>query len=202
MPKIEAPPDSYAPSFIVEEAGQLVPRLDNPLEQPLPQPDPMVDQNPGLSTPIVVGHNVLHRTILDIARARSNKGFLELTDPEKYPSTPARVKEFADQLDTTPQEAMRLVKGSIQPTRSQKPRSRLTHYDRAQYRLNRLADKERTRTLKYHEEHPDTDISLVEGMLPVATSDVEYDYFNANTPAETKAKARLRQKIAKSSKLK
>jgi hypothetical protein len=141
-----------------------------------------VDPNPGLATPLVEGWSMLHKTLLEIARARSNQGFIQL--PEKS----REVKAFADQVDKSPEETQELVQDTVKKG---------SHYKTAQLRMNAYRDKQVRRTLSYNALHKIAPDSVVRDLLPMSVSNVEHQHFYGITPDQITAKAKKRQTIAR-----
>lgn len=151
------------------------------MSEPSTDYDPKkTDPNPGLSSPLAEGWGVMHDVITDIARERSNQGF------KKLPVTSQPVRKFARRVAVPASEAQYLVE-EVQGRK----------YDRAQYRLNGLRDKQIRRALGYNAFRKIVDNEVITDMVPMSIANVEHRYFYANSPAEAKAKERKRQTIAR-----
>ncbi len=140
--------------------------------------DPMVDQHPGLVTPLTEGWGMLHRVIKGIARERSNRGFVQLPEQSKP------VKTFAQRVDMTNPEAIELVDHAAGKK-----------YETAQMRLIHYNQKQQARARDYNSRHQIVDPKVIDDMLPLPVGTVEYRFFYANTPAEAAKKEKMRQVI-------
>ncbi len=139
-----------------------------------------VDPNPGLRSDLSEGWGVLHKVIKEIARERSNQGFIKL------PTDSHPVRNFAHNIDATPPEAHDAVKGATGKK-----------YRHAQHRLNAYHDKQMRRSRAYNAVHRIVPDKVLADALPLDAASVEYRYFYANTPAEKRALSRKRQAIAR-----
>jgi G3E family GTPase len=130
----------------------------------------------------------MSKVISDIARQRSNEGFTQL-DTRSRP-----VRKFANKMDATPEETMDRVVGTVQ--RSYDPR-RMTHTERAGYRLIDLRDKQAKKVREYDEGRRQTEkigndeaSRSFEAMKP---RDVEEKFFGTTQKTAKQQAARRRQ---------
>lgn len=183
------------------QGALLLPPTTQQVELPNPvilQPTPEhIDPPIGLHTPVIEGWTVLNDVIHRIARARSNQGFLKL------PESSRPVKDFAEKVETSkgesvgPAEALDMVAATVDSYHPHEGPRRLTHYERAQIRLNDYGKKQVKRARQYNDKHHLVDDGIVASIQPVPVGTVEHQFFYANSPSEKRRQANRRATIAR-----
>jgi hypothetical protein len=160
-------------------------------EIPLPI-DPMDFSGDGVSTSLIEGYRVMDRVVKEIARARSNRdGFGAL------PTNSQAVKEFAKQIDETPEDTKRKVVATGGLRRSGS--NNLTHYERPQLRLMDYHKKQVERAKQDPRIAAIGDIALINESNPQDILGVEAKFFpvRADTKEEIIHKEKNRRRLSR-----
>lgn len=150
--------------------------------------DPIDWSADGVSTDLVEGWRVMHRVLNEISRARSNsQGFATL------PASNERVKDFANQIDETPEEAKRKVAatGGYRRSGGTNP----THYEKGQLRIFDYHNKQVARARDDKRIPLIGDPALITQSLPMDIGAIENKFYSG-TPKEQRQKALNRKRMA------